>query len=82
MLQFNKPQKNVSLSHPLVRDAYLVKDNVANHEEDVLVLETYHHHSEGGFDPYIVDLITDLEDLKLQAQKEIGHFDRIDICTH
>jgi hypothetical protein len=29
-----------------------------------------------------MDLLTDLQDIQDQAEKSIGHFDRVDIVTH
>lgn len=81
-------QKNLGITHPLIKNAYFKKDCTTNKnkEEDVLVLETYHHSKKSSeyetFDTYMIDLLTDLQDLKDQAEAKIGHIDRIDICQH
>ena len=72
----------ISITHPLVRSAYLKRSETADHRhEDVLVLETYTHADNSddcGFDSYLVDL----EDLKSQAERRVGAIDRVDISRH
>lgn len=76
----------ISITHPLVRSAYLKRSETVDHRhEDVLVLETYTHADncdDCGFDSYLVDLLTDLEDLKSQAERRVGAIDRVDISRH
>lgn len=78
--------RRVSVSHPLVRDAYLKKNFTSeNREEDVLVLDMVddeHAIDVSSFDDYLVDLLTDLQSLKNQLSEKVGYFDRIDILTH
>ena len=45
--------------------------------EDVLIVET--NGGKDDVDPYILDLILDLETLKEQVRRKVGHFDRVDI---
>ena len=76
----------VNITHPLVRDAYLKKEALlSDHKSDVLVLEMTNDEHEAdisGFDSYLIELLTDLEGLKNQAEGKIGHIDRVDIITH
>ena len=87
MFNVQRVQKPIHITHPLVRNAYLKKAASLSDqkEEDVLVLEAYGDDSElelGNFDSYLYDLVADLEDLKDQAEKQVGSIDRVDICTH
>jgi hypothetical protein len=70
------PTKVTGMTHPAIADIYL-KSNFGQKSEDVLVIET--NNSGDDIDPYILDLILDLNELKEQAQRKIGSFDRIDI---
>ncbi len=82
---FNIPERVTSINHPLVSEAYLKKGFSANHEsEDILVIETTIHEDEehDAYDNYLTSFMGDLHDLQLQAEQQIGHFDRIDIRTH
>lgn len=80
------PQKVTGIYHPLVADMYLKKDfSHHNCYQDVLVIEVRSGSEDGehdGFDSYLTDLLTDLEDLKRQAENKLGCFDRVDIQTH
>lgn len=86
MFNIQKARQPVKLSHPLVRDAYLKKEaGLGKREKDVLVIEARNDNSDmefGGFDNYLYDLVTDLQNLKEQAEKQAGSIDRVDICTH
>ena len=86
MLTTLKLHQPVNITHPLVRDAYMKKDSsLKEHNSDVLVLEMTNDEHEAdvsGFDSYLIDLLTDLEGLKGQAEERLGHIDRIDIITH
>lgn len=83
------PAHVTGISHPLVRDIYLKKDfghGLGKHE-DVLVIETIaapksSDKTEDSFDSYLIDILSDLEELKSQAEARIGHFDRVDIRAH
>lgn len=80
-------QRNLGITHPSVRDAYLKTVSNPDHTkfEDVLVLETYHEDGKqelDGFDSYLIELLNDLEDLKNKAEAKVGHIDRVDICHH
>lgn len=73
----------------MVRDIYLKKDfgKGSLTHEDVLVIETTPHETgenldHESFDLYLIDILADLDDLKMQAQSKIGHFDRVDIRSH
>lgn len=76
----------ISIVHPLVRSAYMKRSETHDHrQEDVLVLETYAHDENEelcGFDTYLIELLTDLEDLKSQAEQRVGSIDRVDISRH
>lgn len=83
------PQLIKGVSHPLVADMYLKRDNSDQRRyEDVLVIHTtvaeegMAESEFNSFDSYLIDLLTDLEDLKAHAEKQIGPFDRVDIRTH
>lgn len=50
--------------------------------EDVLVIETNPYgkaESVGGFDDVLSDLLLDLGEIRSEAEKLVGHVDRIDI---
>lgn len=84
MLNNNMPERVTAISHPLVRDVYLKKDFGAGHrDEDVLVIETLDPDFDDEhcdlFDSYLIDLMVDLEELKMEAEQRVGSFDRIDI---
>ncbi|MGB1077459.1 MAG: hypothetical protein ACPG05_04055 [Bdellovibrionales bacterium] len=85
MLNTETLLKPVSISHPLVRDAYVKKEAKPNHvEQDVLVLEMVDDEHEGdtsSFDSYLLDLLIDLESLKHQVQENGTIFHRVDIMT-
>lgn len=84
------PEHVTGISHPMVREIYLKKDfgNGGLKHEDVLVIETMPHEKSGdnldyeSFDSYLIDILADLDDLKMQAQSKVGHFDRVDIRSH
>lgn len=80
----NLPQQVKGITHPLVSDIYLKKEfGYGHHSENVLVIEARSNDDEemefNTFDSYLIDLLTDLEDLKEQAEEKIGKFDRVDI---
>lgn len=84
MLNNTVPERITSLSHPLVREAYLKKDFGTGHKDkDVLVIETldpdFDDIDHELFDSYLIDLLVDLGDLKNQAEQKVGSFDRVDI---
>lgn len=79
----NVPERITSVSHPLVSSIYLKKD-YANDASDVLVIETNFSHTDNEndqFDSYLTELLGDLRELKAEAEKKVGHFDRVDIRT-
>lgn len=87
MLNNTVPERITALSHPLVREAYLKKDFAADHwNEDVLVIETldpdFDDIGHDLFDSYLIDLLADLDDLRVQAEEKVGHIDRIDIRSY
>lgn len=73
-----------TVAHPLVRSMYLKHDLNEGHQgEAVLVIETnFAQQDVTGDDSYLVDLLIDLQDLKDQAEKEIGTINRVDIRRH
>lgn len=78
-----------TIAHPLVKSAYTKKDfsnSDRHHESSVLVIETNFNssdkHETGDFDTYLIDLLADLQELKDQAEKEIGTVSRVDIRHH
>jgi hypothetical protein len=75
------PEKLTHVTHPLISSIYLKKDYSGRHSsEDVLVIET--NFTEGNdeiYDTCLTRLLGDLHDLQVQAERKIGHFDRIDI---
>ncbi|MBL4803567.1 MAG: hypothetical protein JKY71_01775 [Alphaproteobacteria bacterium] len=83
------PQVIRGVSHPLVADMYLKRDSSDQRTfEDVLVIQTINREDGmaetefNSFDTYLIDLLTDLEDLKAMAEQQIGHIDRVDIRAH
>jgi hypothetical protein len=79
------PEKLNTVSHPLVASMYVKKDYGISGSEDVLVIETNYSQSEedyDSYDSYLMTLLGDLRNLKREAEKEVGHIDRIDIRTH
>ena len=83
MLTKGQTNVPVEIYHPMIQGVYLQDDYDKNlNKQKVLVLETateFEMTEYEGFDPYLIDLITDLEDLKNKAIKQVGHIDRIDI---
>ena len=85
MLNLDRYQQNLNVSHPLVRKAYMKKNAGPNdREKNVLVLDTFSEDETEfrGFDTYLYDLVTDLQNLKEQAEQKgfiVGH---IDIRAH
>lgn len=81
---FNTCRTVSGISHPLVADMY-VKSGFGSDHQDVLVIETYKHETKDSeadrdaFDPYLADLLVDLESLKNQVESKFGHLDRVDI---
>lgn len=76
------------ITHPLISSIFLKKDfsDPSKYHEDVLVIETNFNHNDAehdeAFDSYLIELLSDLNDLKVQAEEKIGKFDRVDIRTH
>ncbi len=82
----NTVKKVTGISHPLISDMYLKKD-FSSKKQNILVIRA---RSQGdndenldhdAFDSYLVDLLTDLEELKNKVQKKVGKFSRVDILT-
>jgi hypothetical protein len=78
--------ERLSVTHPLVASMYLKKGygDSLHGREDVLVIKTNFDESEKeyeNFDSYLMELLGDLNALREQAEKSVGHFDRIDIRT-
>lgn len=84
------PEQVTGIYHPMVREMYLKKDfgnGLSNNAQDVLVIEAIsrplnEEEDYDTFDSYLLDILSDLEDLKSQAYAKVGHFDRVDIRTH
>lgn len=71
---FGIPQSVTTVSHPLVRHMY--------RRGASLVIETTLSESDRDdedFDLSLLDLLTDLKDLKARAEDEVGSFDQVDI---
>lgn len=76
------PEQVIGISHPFISDMYLKIDQRRN--QNVLVIQAKAEREDTEIqlvDP-VLDIITDLEDLKLKAEQQVGHFDRVDIRTH
>lgn len=77
------PSKITAVAHPLVASMYLKKDfHGSDPSEDVLVIETNFGHDvdeNEHFDDYLMELLADLPELKMEAEHQIGKFDRVDI---
>ncbi len=79
----NVPEQVMHVTHPLVSSIYLKKDYGGRDSEDVLVIETnFTENDNDNYDLYLTRLLGDLHDLQVQAERKIGHFDRIDIRMH
>lgn len=82
----NLPRKVTGISHPLIADMFLKKDyRNGRRAEDVLVIEAHKHRpstEHDAFDTYLIDLLTELPDLKNEVERRVGKFDRIDIREH
>lgn len=79
------PQKITGISHPLVQDMYLKPGFDEKHRErNTLIIETKLENANGheDFDSYLIDLLTDLNDLQAKAKSEVGDFSHVDIRTH
>ncbi len=82
------PRNITGISHPLINEMYMKKDySNPRGEQNVLVIQAKAHHEEDeydheSFDSYLVEILTDLNDLKHRAELQIGHFDRVDIRTY
>lgn len=71
------------VTHPLIAEIYMKKDFSADRDAQILVIETnFAHDDSQDYDSCLVDLLLDLEDLKTQAETQMGKFDRVDIRTH
>lgn len=85
MLNLQKYQP-VKISHPLVREAYLKREGLLEeNSKGVLIIETSFHEDESeaaGFDPYLADLLIDLQKLKDEVEQKCGRISRIDIRKH
>lgn len=81
----NVPERLTSVSHPLVSSIYLKKNYEGSEiAQDILVIETNFSHEntdDGDFDECLSELLGDLQNLRIQAESKIGHFDRVDIRT-
>jgi hypothetical protein len=79
------PERMKTVTHPMIASMYLKKDyHGTDDAEDVLVIKTnYDEYAENyeSFDSYLMKLLGDLNDLRTQAEEEVGKFDRIDIRT-
>lgn len=84
MLSVVNSLKNIT--HPLVTSLHMKKDySAADHAKNVLVIEAHFPEADEAHsneDAYLMDLLLDLEDLKREAEKKAGKFDRIDIRMH
>lgn len=78
------PQR-LPITHPLIKEAYLKSDIHSDGRRDqILVIQAASQNEveEHSFDTYLANLLNDLQDLQQQFEDQIGHFDRVDICTH
>jgi hypothetical protein len=78
----NVPEVLTSVTHPLVSSMYLKKDYRSMHDfDDVLVIETNFSHDgrPEDFDERLAELLYDLHDLQVEAERKVGHIDRVDI---
>lgn len=79
---FALPQDIKTVTHPLVRHMYLKSDLVSSQGQSVLVIETAlgeNCRDDEDFKLSLLDLLTDLQDIKTRAEDEVGRFDRVDI---
>lgn len=76
------PEVMKGITHPMVASMYLKKDYSQSKSRHVLIIQTnYGQEADAydGFDSYLMDLLADLPELHDQAEKAVGHFDRIEI---
>jgi hypothetical protein len=81
------PERLTGISHPMIECAYLKKNIDTLHPQDVLILETRSStigglHEEDLEDSPMMEFLGDLEMLRLQAEAQVGHIDRIEIRRH
>ncbi|MBL4803971.1 MAG: hypothetical protein JKY71_03825 [Alphaproteobacteria bacterium] len=75
--------QNISISHPLIADAFIKTRSGGSLADAVLVIETIISNQENDeFDEEVFDLLTDLESFKSHAYEQFGFIKRIDIRTH
>ena len=80
-------EKIKTIHHPAVSDIYLKREFDNDHKEtDVLIiqakLDKYDDNEQSehnAHDSYIIDILTDLNEISARAAAEVGHFDRVDI---
>ena len=86
MINNSKTQRNIEFKHPLVSDSYLERINTSEYrEQTILVLETVKLEDRQdmfGYDPYLIELLTDLESFKEKTSRKFGGIDQIDIRMH
>ncbi len=73
------------IKHPYINSIYLERDDLAAKPEDILVIETEIDLSETEFnarDERLIELLTDLNELQMMAEQNIGSFDRVDIRSY
>jgi hypothetical protein len=78
------PDQIKTASHRLVSSLYRTMDYSHHSPESVLVIETQFPDSEDeheSFDTYLLELLSDLKNLKAVAERTVGKIDRIDIRT-
>lgn len=87
-IQSNVPQYITGVTHPLISEIYMKKDYAHDHQENVLVIKTHSldQAAQGAeseaFSDILIDLLSDLEDIKTYAEERVGSFDRVDIRAH
>lgn len=82
---FYVPEKLNSITHRLVSAIYAKQElNNKLDKQNVLVIKTFIPDPDDDyemFDIYLSDLLLDLNQLKREAERQVGGIDRIDIQT-
>ncbi|MGQ0528082.1 MAG: hypothetical protein ACT4OY_08675 [Alphaproteobacteria bacterium] len=83
---FAVPEKLKAFTHPHIASMHMKKDfGVHNNKtEDVLVIDTLLSEDidQEHFNDSLLDILLDLDALKIKAESTFGKIDRIDIRTH
>lgn len=72
------------IQHPYINNIYLERDDTVQKPQNVLVIETDIDFRASAFnarDERLMELLADLNELQMMAEKNMGEFTRVDIRT-